>query len=256
MMHRFFLPRLEATPGRPIRPDTEVLLEDPDARHITRVLRLRPGDRIVLCDGRGFDYDAVVVRTGASSVIARVGAHRPSPGEAPLFVTLVQGVPKADKMDLIVQKAVEVGVGRIIPAFTERTVVRWDAGKADARRRRWQRIAAEAAKQSGRGRVPEVAAAVPLREIWRRPDLGTVIVPWEEARGAGLRRALAGVPRGPVTLVIGPEGGLSRQEVDDAVGRGAFPVTLGPRVLRTETAGLVAAAIVLYEWGDLGGDTP
>lgn len=250
-----------AAVGEPaLAPGQVAVLVGSDAQHIARVLRLRPGDRIVLCDGRGFDYAAELVSVDPARVAARVLSSAPSRGEPPLFLILVQGIPKGDKMDLVVQKAVEVGVSRIIPVLAARTVVAWDAAKAEARRRRWQRIAYEAAKQAQRGRVPTVAPVTSLSDLLASAapgaggDLGQIIVPWEAARDAGLRDVLRGVPPpGPVTVIIGPEGGLEAGEVALAQARGAHTVTLGPRVLRTETAGLVAASVILYEWGDLGG---
>lgn len=253
-MHRFFVTDDPAGVPELAAGDAVDLLET-DAQHVARVLRLRAGERIVLCDGRGSDYEAVLVAVHPSRTVAHVVQRRPSRGEPPLTVTLLQGVPKGEKMDLIVQKAVEVGVGRIVPVFTSRTVVEWDAAKAQARRRRWQRIAYEAAKQCGRGRVPVVECPVSWEELWRteHESLGRVLLPWEEETSVGLRAVARALSPGPVAIAIGPEGGFDPAEVEMARARGAQPVTLGPRVLRTETAGLVAASILLYEWGDLGG---
>ncbi|HEY8418804.1 MAG TPA: 16S rRNA (uracil(1498)-N(3))-methyltransferase [Limnochordales bacterium] len=278
-MHRFFLdPDLTGGDGPPSRPaggqaalagargvpslspGQHVALGETDAQHVARVLRLRPGDRITLCDGRGFDYEAELAHVGGGQVTARVLSCAPSRGEPPLHLSLVQGIPKGDKMDLVVQKAVEVGVSRIVPVFTARTVVEWDAAKAQDRRRRWQRIAYEAAKQSHRGKVPVVAPVTTLERFLDDYDAGSdwghLIVPWEEARDVGLRRVLRALAPGPATVVIGPEGGLEPAEVALAEARGGHTVTLGPRLLRTETAGAVAASIILYEWGDLGGGPP
>jgi len=277
-MHRFFVgfdpvaldgsPSMpdgtETAPGAcgvaPLNPGQLVALGETDAQHAARVLRLRPGDRVILCDGRGFDYEAELVTVAAGQVTARVIARTPSRGEPPLHLSLVQGIPKGDKMDLVVQKAVEVGVSRIVPVFTARTVVEWDAAKAQDRRRRWQRIAYEAAKQAHRGQVPVVAPVTTLERFLNEYHMGSewghLVVPWEEARGVGLRKVLRALAAGPVTVVIGPEGGLEPGEVALAESRGGQTVTLGPRLLRTETAGAVAASIILYEWGDLGGEPP
>lgn len=267
-MHRFFFgtgagaDETHPPCSAPLPPGSVVELTGSDAEHGARVLRLRPGDRVLLCDGQGWDYEAALLDVAPVRVRARVLAARPSRGEPPVFLTLVQGIPKGDKMDLVVQKAVEVGVSRIIPVFTARTVVAWEAAKAEGRRRRWQRIAYEAAKQAQRGRVPVVEPPVSLNALLKggpgaddgpHGDLGLIILPWEEAGETGLREVLRQRRPGAVTVIIGPEGGLERAEVALAEARGASTVTLGPRVLRTETAGLVAASLILYEWGDLGG---
>lgn len=261
-MHRFFLSGEDSGQRGPaLQPGAVVEITGSDAEHMARVLRCVPGDRVVLCDGNGLDYAAELVAVTTARVSARVLSSAPSRGEPPVFLTLLQGVPKADKMDLIVQKAVEAGVSRIVPVFTARTVVAWDEAKAEARRRRWQRIAYEAAKQAQRGRVPEVTRAVALLDVLgtlgeQADQRGHLIVPWEEAGAQGLRAVLRGLKPGSVTVLIGPEGGLTPAEVSAAEGHGAHIVTLGPRILRTETAGLVAASIILYEWGDLGGPAP
>lgn len=267
-MHRFFLDSAAGFPPpaagddpSALDPGAVVELTGSDAEHIARVLRLARGDRIVVCDGQGSDYEAELLTVNPARVAARVLSRQPSRGEPPVFLTIVQGIPKGDKMDLVVQKAVEAGASRIVPVFTARTVVVWDEAKSETRWRRWQRIAYEAAKQAHRGRVPQVAPPVSLPAFLaargeEEDDFGHVIVPWEEARGRGLRAVLRGLSPGPVTVLIGPEGGLSPEEVAAAEERGAHIVTLGPRILRTETAGLVAATIILYEWGDLGGLAP
>lgn len=269
-MHRFFF-SVAAEQSLPVAAGNVVGLSRDDAAHIARVLRLTPGDAVVLLDGRAYEYEATLTEVSPRSVRARLGPSRPVRGEPALSLTLVQGVPKGTKMDLIVQKATEVGVSRVVPVFTERTVVRLDEGRAASRRDRWQRIAYEAAKQAGRGRVPEVEAPMPLSSLWARDDLGLLIVPWEDAEGTGLRQLLVeeggftpsrkrtagrggsapdASPR-RATIVIGPEGGLSRDEVEAAKRSGGRVVTLGPRVLRTETAAIVAAAVTMFAAGEM-----
>lgn len=284
-MHRFFVMRddrarsdVAAPSGRTGADDivaaepwaigSEIELSKSDAEHIARVLRLTTGQAVIICDGHAFDYEARLVHVSPRSVRARITSVEPSDAEPQLSLSLVQGIAKGSKMDLIIQKAVEVGVSRIIPVLTERTVVRLDGAKADSRVERWQRIAYEAAKQAGRGRVPAVESIYSWSELWQRDDLGFVIVPWEEEGAAGLLQTVrkaesssevegSDEPANEVgvrelTIVIGPEGGLSADEIALAKRRGAHPVTLGPRILRTETAAIVASALVLGACGELG----
>ncbi len=273
-MHRFFTAEAvraaleqrtggSAAPsgGEQLKTGAVVSLSKDDAAHAARVLRLEPGDSIIVCDGLGYEYEARLERVRPKESTAVIESGRLSPAEPSVELTLVQGIAKGSKMDFVVQKAVEVGVSRIVPLNSDRTVVRLDEAKADARVERWQRIAYEAAKQSGRARIPSVAPVHSWDELWRRDDLGVVFVPWE---GEGSQRLLemvrAVVPAAPVsaatrvqlTLIIGPEGGFTPEEIDAAQRHGAHPVTLGPRILRTETAGLIAAALVLGACGELG----
>lgn len=269
-MHRFFVEvpgegrgrdaeHRQSAPAPALAEGAVVSLSATDAAHAARVLRLAPGDTVVVCDGRGYEYEAELEHVSSREVSARVRACRFSDAEPGVHLTLAQGLAKGDKMDLIVQKAVEVGVSRIIPLITERTVVRVDGEKARAKVERWQRIAYEAAKQSGRARVPTVEAVHAWDEFWRRTDLGTALVAWEGEREQRLlpvvqewaetRRPAAPAP---LTVVIGPEGGLAEAEVALARRSGGVAVTLGRRILRTETAGLVAAAVVLSALGELG----
>lgn len=245
--------------GVPLATGTNVVLSPHDAAHAARVLRLSEGDRVILCDGRGHEYEAILERVSPRQTTARIHSYRVSTAEPSVFVTLMQGIAKGGKMDLIIQKAVEVGVSRIIPVITERAVVRLDEAKAEARIERWQRIAYEAAKQAGRAIVPTVEPVVSWLNVWTRDDLGFVIVPWEGEREHGLLKTVQQLIPGAApdekpaaTIVIGPEGGLTSDEIALARKHGAHAVTLGPRILRTETAGLVAAALVLGALGDLG----
>lgn len=254
-MHRFFVES-----SREWSPGTVVSLSAEDSAHAARVLRLTPGNVIIICDGRGYEYEARLEQVSSRAVTARVTSARPSTAEPNTHLTLIQGVAKGAKMDLIVQKAVEVGVSRIIPVTTERTVVRLEPAKAAARVERWQRIAYEAAKQSGRAAIPVVETVRSWADLWSDDEWDLVLVPWEEettlAVGTAVREALA--RRDAVTsslriaIAIGPEGGFTVDEVALAGRQGARAVTLGPRILRTETAGLVAATLVLAAAGDLG----
>lgn len=266
-MHRFFLLQHGERPAReeasePLwAPGAELALSETDSVHVARVLRLRPGQRVIVSDGRGFDYGAELVKVSPQGAIVRLGPPSPSKAEPRLFVTLLQGIAKGSKMDFIVQKAVEIGVRRIIPVDAERTVVRLNKDKADARVERWRRIAYEAAKQAGRARLPTVEPVASWQDVWRRDDLGAVVVPWEDEMGSGLLETMRALSQGVaasgtdiprITVAIGPEGGYSQEEIEAAVRSGARSVSLGPRILRTETAAIVACSLVLAAFGELG----
>ena len=245
------IPRFFLSPGEIGR---TVRLEGNNAHHIIRVLRLRPGARISVGDGRGKVYLAEITEINDGRVAARVTGEDAAGGEPDVTVVLVQGLGKGDKMDFVVQKATEIGVKGIVPLVTERVVVKLTEAKARRRRERWQKIAVEAAQQSMRLAVPEVAPVQRLNEFLRSlPPETTAFFLWEEEHTRTLKEELrAREQAGAVYLLVGPEGGFTSREAAAARAAGAVPVSLGPRLLRTETAGVVAAALVLYEWGDLG----
>jgi 16S rRNA (uracil1498-N3)-methyltransferase len=247
-VHRFYLPSVPL--GR------EFPLPQEDSRKICRVLRIAPGNEILLWDATGREYCALITRRDGQRVFARVLAERNTDVEPDLRVALVQGIPKGDKFEFIIQKATELGVWRIYPAVTERTVVRIPPEKRRKRLERWRVIAREAARQCGRVCIPEVMDISPLEEIWTgiEPEALKILL-WERET-CGFKEFLREnfpPPHTPVYLFVGPEGGLSEQEVERGRTYGAGGVSLGPRILRTETAGLVGLSLVLYEWGDLGG---
>jgi 16S rRNA (uracil1498-N3)-methyltransferase len=215
------------------------------AQHVSKALRLKAGDSITVFDGRGGEYEAVLQRIDRDRVDVKVGAFRDIDREPVLQVGLVQGLPEADKMDWIIQKAVELGVAWIQPIICDRSVVRLSAERAARREAHWRRVAISACEQSGRNQVPDV-----------RPTLS--FQSWIAEPGAPQRwmllpdaPPLAALPRpeGPFELVVGPEGGFSERELDLASSR-AQAVSLGPRVLRTETAPLAALAAIHALWGD------
>lgn len=223
-------------------------LEGGQARQILQVLRLRRGDRILLFDGSGREYEAAIERSTPQGVeVFIVGRKGPLP-PSPFFVTLAQGLPKAPKMDLIVQKATELGVDRILPLRCERSVLK--EGKLE----RWRRIAVEAAEQCGRVTVPEIQEVQDLRGyLDGYPGRDQALVLWEGERLQGLKAFLRSIaPARRLTILVGPEGGLSQEEVALAKERGFVAVSLGRRIFRSETAVLVALALIQYEWGDLG----
>ena len=231
-----------------------VAFDRAESHHMTTVLRLAPGDLVVAADGRGQDYTVRLEALGEAAVgtILRVA---PSISEPPLAITLVQGIPKGDKMEAIVRAATELGVRRVLPAITERTVMRLEPSRWRDRARRWQRVAKEASKQSGRAVIPEVEVPRRLDE-WLEPpgapaDLRLCL--WE-GHAPPLTSVCDGLTRVPATalVLVGPEGGLTREEVDRACARGWSLASLGPRILRTETAGPAIIAILQFRFGDLG----
>jgi 16S rRNA (uracil1498-N3)-methyltransferase len=232
---------------------SRVTFDRDESHHLTHVLRLRPGDTVIASDGAGRDYTVRLDRVG-DSVTGAVLREAERTAESPLVVTLLQGVAKGDRMERIVRAATELGVARVCPVLTERTVVRLDPGRWRERARRWQRVAREATKQCGRAVIPVVEPPRPLGE-WlaglQAPDLALCL--WKDAEvplGAVLD-AHVHAPRS-LALLVGPEGGLAVSEVDAARAHGMAVTKLGPRTLRTETAGPAILAILQERWGDLG----
>ena len=222
-----------------------------ETRHLSRVLRLGPGDLVVAVDGDGRELTVRLTAVGPRSAAGAIVGARERPAESPLRLTLVQGLPKADKMDVIVRMATELGVARVVPILTERSVPRALPERATARLDRWQRVAREAAKQCGRAVVPEVVAPLPVAAwLAGAPPEGLVVCLWESADVA-LADLLPPPPVACVTLVVGPEGGLAAREVDALRAAGAIVGGLGPRILRTETAGPAALAVLQARYGDL-----
>lgn len=228
-------------------------LRSEEARHAFQVLRMQPGEEAYAVDAQGNRFLAEVqqISKEACTVLLKEAL---SDHEAPVRVTLYQGLPKADKLDMVVQKLTELGASRIVPVKMERCVVKLDEKDGKKRQERLSKIAREAAKQCKRGRAPEVEAPQTwkqLREAMGKHDL--LLVPWEDAAGFGLKAAYAMRPDAKdVGIVIGPEGGMSAAEIAALEEIGARQITLGPRILRTETAAVASCAMVMLLWGDLG----
>lgn len=242
-MNRFFVDM----DGRNI--GTCVSITGGDVNHIKNVLRLRIGDEIIVCDCRGRDYHCRLSQITGEEVVADVIDICDNFAELPVKVTLFQGYPKSDKMELIVQKMVELGVCRIVPVYTARTIVRLDEKKASRKTQRYNTIAEAAAKQSGRGIIPVVTEPVTFKQaIDMAEDLDMNIIPYEEAEGLETSRCVIEEIKNHSSLgiFIGPEGGFAKEEVDMAVEAGARCITLGHRILRTETAGLSVMSIVMF----------
>lgn len=231
--------------------DDVVALKEADSRHFTKVLRGETGDEIQIVAGERV-FAATVTETGAV-VRARLTAALESYSEAPIDLYLLQGIAKGERMDLVIQKGVELGVKAIIPIAFERCVVQLKGAKAADKQKRWQKIAESAAKQCGRQRITEIMPVSSLAEaLARLPKDAKLIMPWEEAEDVTLKKILQSAEPQNAAVIIGPEGGLTEQEVAAARKAGAEVVTLGKRILRTETAAIVVCAIIMYQWADLG----
>ena len=248
-MRRFFINTDEIS-GRTVK------ISGSDAGHIINVLRLGAGDIISLCDGKGHEAEAVIRETCRGVVTAdlRNDMIFDETGSNIVDITLFQAVPKGDKMDFIVRKAVELGVNRVVPIVTRRTVVKIDNFADYPKTNRWKRIAVEASKQCGRKVLPVVDAPASFEtcmEMAGKMDL--CIIPYEKTERTGLKEVLREYsPAGKSTgVIIGPEGGFEPAEIETAVSRGLKPVSLGRNVLRTETAGMVAVSILMYEAGEI-----
>ncbi|HEY9062290.1 MAG TPA: 16S rRNA (uracil(1498)-N(3))-methyltransferase [Pseudobacteroides sp.] len=232
----------------------KITISGEDFNHIKNVLRLRQGDSLIISDGNCWDYSVVIDSYAANYVTTTIVDSYKNTNESEIDITLFQGVPKSDKMDMIIQKSVEMGVKRIVPVITERTVVKINSEK-DIKNKitRWQRIAIEASKQCNRGIMPIVEAPVTFRQsITEAKQADLNLIPYEKETGNKLKPVLKGGGAKTISVMIGPEGGFSNNEVDLAVENGCVPVTLGPRILRTETAGLLVLSIIMYELGDIG----
>jgi 16S rRNA (uracil1498-N3)-methyltransferase len=227
----------------------EIALPEAAAYHVARVLRLKPGAPLVVFDGSGHDFRCEIDAVDGDRVAVRVGARTAGLADSPLGITLVQAVSRGERMDWTLQKAVELGVRVVAPVLSARSVVRLDERQAAKKLRHWQAIVAGACEQCGRSTVPEVRSPLELRRFLAespRDGKRLVLSPAGPASLAGLE---IGASR--VELLIGPEGGLDDAEIDAAAAAGFTPVRLGPRVLRTETAGVVALAVLQALWGDL-----
>ncbi len=242
MNPRFFCPE-------GLVPDSEMPLPDAVAHHAERVLRLRVGDEVVLFDGQGGECAATLQSLGKQPV-ARLGPRLPVERESPLQIHLVQALASGDKMDWVIQKAVELGAAGVQPVAAERSVLRLSGDRAAKRVTHWQQVVVSACEQSGRNRVPQVAEILSLAAYLAQPARGKRFILAPGAAGALARKQ---APAGPVEILIGPEGGWSPAELALAERAGCEPLALGPRVFRTETAGLAAMAALQTLWGDYAG---
>lgn len=246
-MPRFFVPAENIT-------ENEISIESSDTAHISKVLRLREGDTVTVCDGRGYDYTAELASVSKEKILCRIKEKRMSASEPDISVTLYQGIPKGSKMDYIIQKTTELGVTEIVPVSMARCVSKIEDKKTEAKKlERWQRIAEEAAKQSQRGIVPKVQPVMTFEEAavkMRGSDL--CFAPYECEEITVLREILtAETEVRTVSFMIGPEGGFDPMEAETLREFSIPTVTLGKRILRTETAGEAVLSMVMYEIGDI-----
>lgn len=242
-MHRFFV-------EEPAMGEDSITITGGDVNHIKNVLRMSAGDKICVINGQNNkEYYCEITGVGNDAINTRICEIRVSDQELDNEIVLFQGLPKGDKMEWIIQKAVELGVHTIVPVSTERTVVKLDAKKEDKRRKRWMNISESAAKQSGRLLIPEVTPVVPFKEALKMAEKMDVrLIPYELADGMErTREIMSGIQPGQsVAVFIGPEGGFESSEIEKAMEIGVWPITLGKRILRTETAGLVTLAMLVY----------
>lgn len=240
--------------------DGEVRITGEDAHHIGTVMRGKPGDQLIVCDGTGMEAIVKVRSIAKQEVLADLVSVEQSRGEPSVKVTIAQAMPKGDKMDIVIQKGTEVGAARFIPFMSERTIVQYDAKKEQKRLERWMRIAKEAAEQAHRGKIPEVTAICSWKELLREAaEADLAIFCYEKEEGLTLRQQLTRLKRERgkqvnLMLIVGPEGGFSENEAVEAAAAGCITISLGRRILRTETAALVGLAGILYEFGEIGGE--
>jgi 16S rRNA (uracil1498-N3)-methyltransferase len=241
--HRFFIPPAWLTPPT-------VTLRDDIARQIRSVLRLRPGDIIIVLDNSGREWRVRLTETDKEAVQGQLVDQQQAQGEPGLHLTLYQGTLKAQKFEWVLQKGTELGVSRFVPVICHRSVVR-EADALAKKQERWQRIIQEAAEQAGRGRLPQLEPALSFDQAVRQAGAAPLrLMFWEEATGLNLKAALGDASASRVGLLVGPEGGFASEEAQLAGQLGFQLVKLGPRLLRAETAGLVAAAAIFYQLGE------
>ncbi|MCI6465015.1 MAG: 16S rRNA (uracil(1498)-N(3))-methyltransferase [Faecalicatena sp.] len=241
-MHHFF------TEPSQIR-ETEIFIEGADFNHMKNVLRMKPGEKVGISDGQGTDYTCEVERFEEGAAVLHILSSEKSYSELSSRIILFQGLPKGDKMELIIQKAVELGVWEVVPVSTRRAVVKLDDKKAAKKVQRWNSIALGAAKQSGRSLVPEVKPVMSFAEALEYAgELDITLIPYEMAEGMEKTKEMISSirPGQSIGVFIGPEGGFDEEEVEKAQDMGAFPITLGKRILRTETAGLTVLSILMF----------
>lgn len=247
-MHRFFVDRKKIN-------DNIAIIDGDDFKHLNKVLRLKIGEEISISDGRGLDYIGIISDIVEGEAIIDLKEEFRSKGESNIDINLYQGVPKADKMEMIIQKSVEIGVKEIIPVQFERSVSKIEKGKkAQKKIERWQKISESAAKQSFRGIIPKIDRVLSfkelLAEIEEKEEL--IIVFYENEKEDNFKELIKNYRGRKISIIIGPEGGFSQREIEELKKINVKSVSLGNRILRTETVSLVASSIIMYELGDLG----
>lgn len=241
-MHQFFVTPMQVKEDR-------IYIEGQDVNHIKNVLRMKTGEQLKISDGNNKRYLCEIETMTAQEVSVRIIEEQQVNTELPSKIYLFQGLPKGDKMELIVQKAVELGVYEVIPVATKRAVVKLDEKKAAKKVERWNGIAESGAKQSGRNVIPSVTKVMSYKEaLAYAKELDVILIPYELAEGmAETKQVIEGIKKGAsIGVFIGPEGGFETAEVEQAIESGAKAITLGRRILRTETAGLTTLSILMY----------
>ena len=240
-MPRFFTGNIDENTG---------LITGDDAKHIAKVLRMRPGERLIACDQNGQDYHCIIEQVGEKEVTLQVQQVTPCQAEPDIRVRLYQAMPKSDKMELIIQKAVELGVAEVIPVQTHRCVSKPDTKSMAKKLERYNRIALEAAKQCGRGIIPQVLPMMDYKEALNRMAQDDTALVFYENSTASFAQCLQ-KPAKTISVMVGAEGGFEPEEIAAAWEKGIASVSLGPRILRCETAPLAALAVIMYQTGNM-----
>ncbi len=236
-MHRFF--------ANPVLSQYSVIISGEDAKHISKVLRLDVGSLITVCDGNGTDFLCEIDRVEKNEVHAIIKSKERNLAEPKTKITLYQGVPKAGKMETIVQKCTELGAVNFVPVSFNRCVAKMEN---DSKIDRLNKVAEEASKQSGRGIIPTVFRQISFDKLLDiLPTHGAIIVPYESEENLSLKDALKNIVCDDIAVIIGPEGGFEKEEVEALTNEGAYVVTLGNRILRTETAGMATISMIMYD---------
>lgn len=227
--------------------DDKVIINNDDVHHITKVLRSSIGDNVIISNGDGYDVIAEISVIEPKQVICKIVSEIKDNREPNVEIILAQGLPKSDKMDLIIQKSTEIGVSKIIPFTSDRTIVQLNEKKEQKRLERWRKITKEASEQAHRSIIPEISPLVTFNKLLEIMGEQLTLIAYEKENSLQLYQALNKIPDiNKVLLVIGPEGGFTGQEVKKVVEQGAYSISLGKRILRTETAGLVGISNILY----------
>jgi 16S rRNA (uracil1498-N3)-methyltransferase len=232
-----------------------VRLTGEEVHHIRNVMRFQPDDQIIVCKEDGMDYLCSISEINRNEILCEVVEKRPSKGEPKTRITVAPSLVRSNKLEWIIQKGTEIGAVSFQPFCSERSLIHIDDKKERKKRERWQRIAKEAAEQSHRGKVPAVLPALSWKEFLAEMERFPLVLIAYEKGGVPIRQAMAGSQADEIMLVTGPEGGFTEAEIDEAKARGAVPVTLGNRILRAETAPLVALSCILFARHELGGET-
>ncbi|WP_129596757.1 16S rRNA (uracil(1498)-N(3))-methyltransferase [Anaerophilus nitritogenes] len=250
-MHRFF-----ADENNILENEKIILDDSEDVKHILKVLRLNEGDQIEVCDGKNHDYIGKIISLSKKKIELKIIEKKTSLTESNIEVTLFQGIPKGSKMELIIQKCTELGIFSVVPVITNRTIVQLKDQKSEEKKvERWQKISNEAAKQCKRGVIPKIENPIFFEELLKQLyEYDLCIVPYEKEKQVGLKEVFKKYKDvKKIAIFIGPEGGFEEEEIYKLKEESAISISLGKRILRTETAGFVTLGICMYELGDLGG---